>query len=319
MTIARKKMKILWALDPFDDLDEIYTKSFQALNSLSNYVQLEVDPVYLLSPLQLNIDFNLTTVNSEVYISAAKKALEKKLEGIPLSELNDPKVLVNSSSRLRQVVQELADQALSREYDMILVGSHGRKGLNRMMMGSFAEQLLLQSKVPVFIIGNETEKLNTRWNQKPIHILIANDLSNPSSSFFSKALGLAQSLEAKITLLRAVTRPAEMVLQSGVYLLSGGFIPTPIFMRQEDERLKNAANIILHEAEKQHIQTEMILDNNAQSVVQSILSHAKESNASFIVMAAESGQVASTLLGSITRQVVRLAPCPVLVYRVDKK
>jgi nucleotide-binding universal stress UspA family protein len=57
------------------------------------------------------------------------------------------------------------------------------------------------------------------------------------------------------------------------------------------------------------------VDDSTPSVTESILIHAKEKKAKFIIMAAESGPVASALLGSITRQILRTAPCPVLVCR----
>ncbi|MET4081295.1 nucleotide-binding universal stress UspA family protein [Pedobacter sp. UYP30] len=43
---------------------------------------------------------------------------------------------------------------LAREWEatMIVAGSHGRKGLNRLLMGSVAEGILRDSKVPVVVV-----------------------------------------------------------------------------------------------------------------------------------------------------------------------
>ncbi|GAC1313648.1 MAG: universal stress protein [Mucilaginibacter sp.] len=43
---------------------------------------------------------------------------------------------------------------MAREWDaqLIVAGTHGRKGLNRLLMGSMAEGILRDSKVPVFIV-----------------------------------------------------------------------------------------------------------------------------------------------------------------------
>lgn len=41
--------------------------------------------------------------------------------------------------------------------DMIVAGTHGRKGLNRLLMGSMAEGILRDSKVPVLVVPMDKE------------------------------------------------------------------------------------------------------------------------------------------------------------------
>jgi len=60
---------------------------------------------------------------------------------------------------------------------------------------------------------------------------------------------------------------------------------------------------------------EVILDEKGLSVWYQICSIASKTNAGLIAMEAQSGPVSSALLGSTTRQVVRHAPCPVLVLK----
>lgn len=42
--------------------------------------------------------------------------------------------------------------------DIIVLGTHGRRGLGRLVMGSDAEQVVRQAKVPVLLVRNVVEK-----------------------------------------------------------------------------------------------------------------------------------------------------------------
>jgi nucleotide-binding universal stress UspA family protein len=46
----------------------------------------------------------------------------------------------------------IAEQANSWGADLIIMGSHGRTGLNRLMMGSVAEEVFRSSDIPVLLV-----------------------------------------------------------------------------------------------------------------------------------------------------------------------
>jgi nucleotide-binding universal stress UspA family protein len=48
-------------------------------------------------------------------------------------------------------VSAILDQARDREVDLIIVGSHGRGGIQRAILGSVAEGILRRSPVPVLV------------------------------------------------------------------------------------------------------------------------------------------------------------------------
>lgn len=47
---------------------------------------------------------------------------------------------------------KVADQALAWDADLVVVGTHGRKGLSRAMLGSGAEQIVRFAPVPVLVV-----------------------------------------------------------------------------------------------------------------------------------------------------------------------
>jgi nucleotide-binding universal stress UspA family protein len=48
--------------------------------------------------------------------------------------------------------QCIVDEARAGKYDLIVMGTHGRSGIRRVLMGSVAEHVLRQSPGPVLIV-----------------------------------------------------------------------------------------------------------------------------------------------------------------------
>jgi hypothetical protein len=82
----------------------------------------------------------------DVIIQQAEKTLAEvarrvEAEGIPIA------TLVKEGEASRSIL-DVADQAGA---DIIFMGSHGRRGLTRLLMGSITEKVIGQAKVPVFV------------------------------------------------------------------------------------------------------------------------------------------------------------------------
>jgi len=67
----------------------------------------------------------------------------------------DTELFDNFGERLAEVV---ADAAIRFNADLIVVGTHGRRGLGRMMLGSGAEQIIRLAPVPVLVIRQKEKK-----------------------------------------------------------------------------------------------------------------------------------------------------------------
>ena len=51
--------------------------------------------------------------------------------------------------------EELIRYAEKERMDIIIMGTHGKKGLDRLLLGSVAENLVRHSKVPVMVVGEK--------------------------------------------------------------------------------------------------------------------------------------------------------------------
>lgn len=66
----------------------------------------------------------------------------------------ETQMLDKPGERLGQLV---ADEARVWNADLIVVGTHGRRGVSRMMLGSGAEQVIRLSPVPVLVIRGDED------------------------------------------------------------------------------------------------------------------------------------------------------------------
>jgi nucleotide-binding universal stress UspA family protein len=309
-----KKRKIIWAVDAFLPEKDGHDHLLRTLRVMSEKLGATITPTYVLSPDQLNLSLDFTGPWIKQYKPAVEKSIRHIIEHSGLTNVTEPKIIVKDTPSLKNAAKSLSAFASSQGADLIVAGSQGRRGLSRLVVGSFAESLLMISKVPVLIVGPHAHALTDTQ-----HILFPTDLGKASLASFLSLVDLAKDLRAKITLLHVIPNPIEPVIQSGVYLLGGGWVPVPMYLEKEIERHTKRAEEFAEKARKKGIEVSVKVDSTAKSVTQSVFDTAEAERTDWIAMAAESGPVSSALLGSIARQVVRNAPCPVWVLRSRAK
>lgn len=103
--------------------------------------------------------------------------------------------------------------------ELVVVGTQGRKGLKRLLIGSVAEEVIRHSKRPVMVIGPVAQEKGRNFNgKKQLKILVATDLSKNSRAAEHYALSLAKRMGAGIVLFhclgesfRRIVRDSSMV------------------------------------------------------------------------------------------------------------
>ncbi|HMK28776.1 MAG TPA: universal stress protein [Terriglobales bacterium] len=96
---------------------------------------------------------------------------------------------------------------LVRKYgiDLIVIGTGGRKGLGKLLLGSVAEEVFRNAECPVLTVGPHA----TRWeiDGKLRHILYATDFGPESVHGLPYAISLAEENRARLTLLHVAPEP----------------------------------------------------------------------------------------------------------------
>ncbi|MBX3589549.1 MAG: universal stress protein [Burkholderiaceae bacterium] len=81
---------------------------------------------------------------------AAQDLLAKARDSVAGERVQVETVLVDSQGQ--RVSDTILDQAKAWPADLIVLGTHGRRGVDRVLMGSDAEQVARRSPVPVLLV-----------------------------------------------------------------------------------------------------------------------------------------------------------------------
>jgi len=117
--------------------------------------------------------------------------LERRLRG--------PHEVVIQHGLVGDVISELIK---ATHADLLVMGTHGRSGLGRLVMGSVAEEVFRQAPCPVLTIGPKASP-RAPHEAEFKEIIFATDL-NPQSLAAPYALSLAQECQARLTLVHIV-------------------------------------------------------------------------------------------------------------------
>jgi nucleotide-binding universal stress UspA family protein len=76
------------------------------------------------------------------------EAERRKLDDIPI----DPEIAMERRFVRGDPVEEILETARARNCDLIVLGTHGRTGVGRLIMGSIAEQIIRKAPCPVMSV-----------------------------------------------------------------------------------------------------------------------------------------------------------------------
>ena len=104
-----------------------------------------------------------------------------------------------------EVAEVLSKLVRNYEIDLIVIGTSGRKGLQKLLMGSVAEEVFRNAECPVLTVGPHA----TLWpaDGKLRHILYATDFGPESVHGLPYAISLAEENRARLTLLHVAPQP----------------------------------------------------------------------------------------------------------------
>ena len=125
---------------------------------------------------------------------AEMKKVEAQLAGIP------SQVVVTGGNNVWSVVRSMLQ---AEDIDLILVGTHGRTGLPKLLMGSTAEEIFRRSPVPVMTVGPSVipaEAPLERWQR----ILFASDFTAEAGAAAPFAVSFAEENNAQLILLHVI-------------------------------------------------------------------------------------------------------------------
>lgn len=312
MTRTPSKKNLIWALDPLEALREkpgkLQSHAAETLRLLSEKRQCAIEPVYVMNatpPISIETDIEW----NPIYLEAAENAGQKILNEFPKLNLLPLKILTQSGTSTFGAVNTLTQYAARQQAFLIVANTHSKSGFKRFFLGSFAETLLLRSQIPVVVVGPHSHKIQTFDK-----ILFPTDFAPHTRFVFKRVLDLARSLGSSITLLYVIPFTVQPYT-SGNILFPGSYWGAYLdYVTATKKNAEKSVQSWSHFASKYGIKVNLVVDHRGyRSVWESIIHQARKNHAGMIAMESMSGPVSSAVIGSVTRQVVRHAECPIWI------
>jgi nucleotide-binding universal stress UspA family protein len=108
----------------------------------------------------------------EAYLDQMRQELDRM-------QVADPRVCVERRLVEGNPVTEILRVAKETDCDLIVIGSHGRTGCSRLLMGSVAEQVLRRASCPVLVIKASPDQSGLRENDALVAAGTSLDTSKP--------------------------------------------------------------------------------------------------------------------------------------------
>ncbi len=196
----------------------------------------------------------------------------------------------------------IVEHAIRRQADLIVLGTHGRRGLRHLLLGSVAEEVIRLAHCPVLVVHRREKALSV-----PVrHIVAPVDFSAHAGIALTHAKHLAELYGARLTLIYV----AE---EHMVPFFSDTGIPTFTVMKIDPDIVAKAAEA-LEQLDAQtpgpDVETAYVVRRGQPPT--EVIEFAREEQADFIVLGTRGlTGVQHGMIGSVTERIVRTAPCPV--------
>jgi nucleotide-binding universal stress UspA family protein len=211
-----------------------------------------------------------------------------------------------------RAAEEILETARQLNADLIVAGTHGSSGFERLLLGSVAEKVLRKASCPVITVPPRAHASS----QLPFkHIVCAVDFSPCSMVGFEHALSLAQEADASLTIVHVLEWPWPEPPAPAFEALPNEVAFSLAAYRKEREADARARLDRLLPADARNWCSPQTRLRHGKPYVE-LLKAAADVPADLIVVGV-SGRSAfdRALFGSTTAHVVRAATCPVLTVR----
>jgi len=245
---------------------------------------------------------SMSTIYEDAHTEAREKLdqISARIEGIPH----------RNYVRHGQVWKNLAAIIEENNIDLIVVGTHGRTGLGKLLLGSVAEDILRHATCPVLTVGPKVSGRNKLpallekgRDLAPVEldlrqIVFATNFAHNAALVAQQAVSLAEEFHARLTLLHVIEDYTQL-----------GSRPGPI-----EDGIRRLRELIPINASLQY-SPETLLEFGP--VEERILKVAAERESDLIVIGARTAAEVGTthLPWSTTHHVIASAHCPVLTIR----
>ena len=204
---------------------------------------------------------------------------------------------------------EIAAQITAMHADLMVLGTHGRSGFQRLFLGSVSEKVIRKATCPTLIVPPRASDVATDAPVQFHRILCPIDFSDSSFYALEYAINLAEEADARLTVLHVMELPRIPSDEPAV---------VDIDVSRIHEAAMTDARRKLHDLIPARARDYCTVDTAVVEgrAYQEILRRAAERQSDLIVMGVHGrGALDLLVFGSTTHHVIRSSTCPVLIIR----
>lgn len=207
-------------------------------------------------------------------------------------------VAVETALRTGRPVAEIHSYADEIAADLIVMGTHGRSGISRLLLGSVTEAVLRRGDIPVLAIPAGVESPSDGYKG----VLVATDASDGSRVAVETAVEWAGTLETTL---------------DGLYVVDAGLAHSELIERALEGEGAAGVATVKRLAEEAGVEVRTAVETGVPH--ETITEYAAENDLDLIVVGSHGRDaVERVFLGSVSERTVRTADRPVLVVRAPK-
>jgi nucleotide-binding universal stress UspA family protein len=285
------------------DFSDFSRHALDSAVAIARHQQATVTALYVIPPVQTAYpSIGVAAYVPYVYTVDDLKEFQKSLERF-VGAVDYPVIAVTVEAL---VVDEILKRAAELPADLIVMGTHGRSGFDRLVLGSVAERVLVKAICPVLTIPRRSPDVTPANDRLFRNILCPIDFSPSSRAALDYAEGLVRD-GAQLQVLHVTEQlPAWQLVPA---VATGAPDDPLVVMRRARERVHT---VVSEDLWRTGSVDELVSEGDAGDA---ILKAAADRHVDLIVMGAHAGRAGLLGFGSTTHDVLRGAACPVLSVR----
>jgi nucleotide-binding universal stress UspA family protein len=281
------------------DFSEFSVKAYDHALSLAEHYRAKLVAQHIVELWQHpSLGFAATVETYEAYCQDLREDAQKRLQEF-LKDHSHHEVQPELSVQQGTAPDSILSLAHDRQADLIVMGLHGRRGLDRLMLGSVTDRVMRSAQCPVLAVchpmresvGEVREKHHAHHLDR---ILFCADFSENSDRALDYAISATAEYDAELTLLHVLEEEQSPSKREAIVATATAQLDKLIpLQRRQGLKIKTAVRI--------------------GKPYQQIIQLALESQIDLVSMGVRGrGALDLAVFGSTTYRVMQLGPCPVL-------
>lgn len=134
------------------DFSEVTPKIVPWVSTMAEQFKAKIHLLFVVRKLEYFAEIYVAQMVIQDFEAAVIKGAEKNMEEFVTTHFNG-KLSYTTQVVLGDAAEEIINYIEAEGIDLVIMGTHGRKGLNRILFGSVAERVIKMSSAPVLSIN----------------------------------------------------------------------------------------------------------------------------------------------------------------------